>query len=341
MRTALWWAWVLWTLVSTQSVMGLIPMPTVNASAFRIAVNSYEFGFTSDAAYRATIAKWQPTIDYINAFGIGGNRTAEIVPVYLGSSFLDRSYDLYPFLASNPGVIDAVLTDALNVECLETLYGARSIAGWVPTVLGVPVRTYRPTMLAPMNSTLNRIDDIRGRKLLFSFNLLSTLDMQSLFTEMNSRGAYVFNDAQMIMFANTGNFIPFLINGYLETTWSNYPGILSYNLYATTPLLIGKNIRIVEQTLNADFPFPASGSFSYPSWSMVFLGNTTTNAQDRILKRLSTALLEMPANTPATTIALYDSWTSAYDYKNVRQFMTAQGALKDGKCNIGNPKDVF
>ena len=86
----------------------VLPLPPYNASVFRIALESLAGGATSDAAYAATVAQWQPTIDFLNARGVGGNRTIEMLPVDVFIGALDPKYKLYPLLDQSPRIFDAV-----------------------------------------------------------------------------------------------------------------------------------------------------------------------------------------------------------------------------------------
>jgi two-component system sensor histidine kinase TtrS len=255
-------------------------------------------------AYRGAdtaIGMWTPTVDYL-AGKITG-RSFRLLPLDLHEmrSVLER------------GELDFILTNPGNYVELEAGYGITRIATLINIRHGRPSPTFGAVIFTHAGrEDIHTLADLRGR----AFGAVDEGafgGFQMAWRELKDAGINPFSDFRELRFTGfpQDNIVFDVRDGEVDA------GTVRTDILeglAGQGLIQLADFRILNLQAGDEFPFLRSTRL-YPEWAFA-KGRSTSDA---LASEVAVALLQMPADHPATRAGDYAGWTVPLSYRPVHE----------------------
>lgn len=263
--------------------------------------NSITIGVLSTRGDTETIAKWGPTVEYLDA------------------AFPDSSVALLPLEfdeispAAESGEIDFFITNPLLYVNLEVDHGFQRIAtlkeswaGKTCTVFGSVIFTKKG------RSDISDLDDLPGKSVM-------AVDDESFggwwiaARELNDAGIGIYSDISLMYGGTEDHVVESVLSGSCDV------GIVSTGILEKMSMegkLSLTDIKIINPQDSADFTQYHSTRL-YPQWAF----SKSAHVSDEVAEKMLIALLDLPRYSQAALTGQYAGWTVPMDYTDVHECM--------------------
>ena len=248
---------------------------------------------------KITRQMWQPTINYLNKKIPGHHFTLETLKLEQTTrSIKQNSID---FIITNPG----------NYIELESRFGISRLA-----TLKTKKQNKTSNQFAAIIFTKNNRDDIQTLEDLHNKSFMGTNKksfggFQMAWREFNNIGIDPFEDFSSLQFSGfpQDKIVYAVLNGEID---AGTVRTTTLERMAAEGLIDITKLKILNRKINSNFPFVHSTQL-YPEWPIAKARNTSVE----LAKKVSIALLKLPANSTAAKKALISGWTVPLDYSPV------------------------
>lgn len=251
-----------------------------------------------------TLARWQPTADYLAARIDRRVKIEALTFPELDEAVHRRRLD---FVLTNPAhYVQLAESDGLSSP-LATLVGDEG---------GEPLSRFGGVIavLASRND-INSLDDLRGKEVAApDISSLGGYEMQAF--ELARAGLYIPGDIKLMV---TGmphdNALEAVLKGKADAGFVRTGVIESMEEEGS---LAPGQVKILNPRKVDDFPFLLS-THLYPEWPFAAMPQVDEN----LAREVTAALYSMPPNHPAARRGHYHGWVIPTDYEQVREMMRA------------------
>ena len=253
------------------------------------------------------IEMWSPTVKFL----------AEQIP---GREFRLAPLDLHEMPAAlDRGELDFIMTNPGNYVELEAGYGITRIATLKNIRQGKPSRTFGAVIFTnARRADIRTLADLRG-KVFVAVDKGAFGGFQMAWRELEDAGIDPFNDFRELRFSGfpQDNIVLDVLNGRVDA------GTVRTDILegmASQGRIELADFHILNRQAGGDFPFLRSTRL-YPEWAFAKCRSTP----DALASEVAIALLQMPADHPASRAGDYAGWTVPLNYQPVHDlFMQLQ-----------------
>jgi len=279
------------------SICGALPAVAADSPTVTIGVLSHR----GDAA---TLRSWSPTADYL----------ASQIPY---TRFRIRPLDfeeVEPAVAR--GEIDFVLVNSGMYVDLEVRHGVTRIATLNNNHGGQSYNTFGGVLFTRADrGDLTGLNDLRGQRLV-AVNRYSLGGFQMQWREMHDAGIDPWDDLAEIGFADTHDAVVMQVLRGDADIGAIRTNILERMISAG--MIEANEVRLVAPHRTEGFPLKISTRL-YPEWPFA----KTRGTSNQLAQKVAVALLQLPADHPASLAGHHAGWTVPLDYQPVHDLFQA------------------
>ncbi|MEA1996585.1 MAG: response regulator, partial [Gemmatimonadota bacterium] len=274
-------------------VSGAVPAAPGNSGEFRI-------GVLAKRGAERCLEKWGPTAEYLTNEIPGCSFT--IVPLAFNEIYRAAEKEEVDFMLANPAFYVGI----------EMLYNASRLATLVNLRLNRPYTAYGGVVFCKAGRENIRFwSDLKG-KIFISVDKNALGAWYLVHLELKRNGIDPFKDFAEMKFAGTQDGVVYaVLNGEADAGAVRTDCLERMAAEGKIDL---DDFQIINRKQYDDFPFLCSTGL-IPEWPFAKLKHTS----DKLAEKVSTALLNMPHDSPAATAATSHGWTIPHNYQPVHE----------------------
>ena len=243
---------------------------------------------------------WQPTINYLNKKIPNHHFTLKTLK--LGQTTKAIKQNSIDFIITNPG----------NYIDLEARFGISRLATLITKKQNKTSNQFAAIIFTKSNrDDIQTLEDLRNKSFM-GVEKKAFGGFQMAWLELKNQGIDPFEDFSSLQFSGLpqDKIVYAVLNGKID---AGTVRTTTLERMAAERLIDITKLKILNRKINSNFPFIHSTQL-YPEWPIAKASNTSSE----LAKKVSIALLKLPANSTAAKKARSSGWTVPLNYFPVR-----------------------